>query len=558
MFVLVLTPLNIYAFSQQITIESDYESTFTNENIKYNQELEPFIDDPPYLPFPGDLIDDAPIFQTFEIPKRESHHHEIYTKFDNNLIIDILNQLNETMYLEYLEDLVDFGPRVTGSSECEEAGEYIYSQFESMGLQVRYHDWTYGSYSGSNIEGTLEGINDTSDEIYIICAHYDSVPGSPGADDDGSGTAAVLAAAELLSKYEANHTVRFVAFSGEEQGLLGSSRYVQEASENGDNIVAALNGDMIGFALSTNDGNNIKVYENSESHWITEFTNEVSISYDEYIGLNLVPSGFSSGSDHYPFWQNGYNAVFYHEWNFNDFYHSPQDIIENMNISYAVKSSKLMVATLALLAQSLIPSEPPNQPTITGPATGMEEKEYGYTFVTTDPEGEKLYYFIEWGDGTNSTWIGPWASGETGEAFHAWSEPGDYNIRVKARDIYKKESDWSTPISIHILEPAFVNIGRISGGLFRVNAVITNNGEIDANNVNWSISLEGGAFIGKETSGTIDIPAMEKVTVNSKLILGFGPVEVKIKASIPESSDAVQIGGYILFFFVNVHPGGAI
>ena len=162
------------------------------------------------------------------------------------------------MILGYLENLTAFGPRVTGTSECYAAGDYIYNEFESYGLEVRYDDWSYSGYTDRKIEGTLDGLDESSDEIYIICAHYDSVSGSPGADDDGSGTAAVLAAARVMSQYQFDHTIRFVAFSGEEQGLLGSHEYVEEAVANADNIIAALNADMIAYAITENDGNNIK------------------------------------------------------------------------------------------------------------------------------------------------------------------------------------------------------------------------------------------------------------------------------------------------------------
>ena len=94
--------------------------------------------------------------------------------------------------------------------------------------------------------------------------------------------------------------------------------------------------------------------------------------------------------------------------------------------------------------------------------------------------------------------------------------------------------------------------------MLKINTLVRNNGEIDASNVNWSISLDGGAFIGKETTGKIDIPAGEGVMLSSNLILGFGPTKVKVKASIPESSDIDEVGGYVLFFFVKVNPGGGI
>jgi len=147
----------------------------------------------------------------------------------DDFIIDIIEQVNETMYLGYLENITAFGPRVTGTTECYEAGDYIYSEFESMGLDVRFHNWNYEGYQDRNVEATLRGTNQTSDEIYIICAHFDSVPDSPGADDNGGGVAAVLSAANILSQYPFNHTVRFITFSGEEQWMLGSHEYVREA-----------------------------------------------------------------------------------------------------------------------------------------------------------------------------------------------------------------------------------------------------------------------------------------------------------------------------------------
>ena len=264
-------------------------------------------------------------------------------------IVDLIEQVDESILLKYLENLTSFGPRVTATPACDQAGQWIYSQLNNLGISVRYQNWTDGSLYGSNIEGTIYG-TENEDLVYIICAHYDSVPGSPGADDDGSGTALVLAAAEIMSQYSFDYTIRFVAFSGEEQGLVGSYYYVEEAYSNGDQIVATLNADMIGFAISTTDGNRIKVFDDDNSQWITDYTTSVSQIYDEYIGLQVIDSGYTYGSDHYYFWEFGYNAVFYHEYNFNDYYHSPQDTIDHMNLTYYKKCSRLVIATLAELS----------------------------------------------------------------------------------------------------------------------------------------------------------------------------------------------------------------
>ena len=138
----------------------------------------------------------------------------------------------------------------------------------------------------------------------------------PGADDDGSGVAAVLAAAEIMRKYEFGHTVRFVAFSGEEQGLIGSRHYAEDAYNNNESIVAVLNADMIGFAPTGSDGIKGKIFENTASEWIVDFTQDISQVYADYIGIQLFPQGETWGSDHYYFWEYGYDAVFYHEYQF--------------------------------------------------------------------------------------------------------------------------------------------------------------------------------------------------------------------------------------------------
>jgi hypothetical protein len=434
-------------------IISENEFVIIQDPIKnYRLKLKNFNEDRT-TPTPGDLIDG------FEFPEINNNSINILTSpkipiesFDDT-IIEILNQIDESMVLEYLEDLTAFGPKVTGTTECAAAGDYIYNEFENIGIDARYHHWSNSGYTDRNIEGTLEGIDNQSDEIYIICAHYDSVPGSPGADDDGSGTAAVLAAANIMSQYQFNHTIRFVAFSGEEQGLLGSHEYVEEAAANGDNIIAALNADMIGYAISKYDGDNIKIFENDESEWITDFSISVSEEYYDYIELTIIPSGYSYGSDHYSFWQFYYDAIFYHEYHFNPHWHSPQDTIENMNITYSTKSTKLIIATLGELADVYFIGNPPDTPEAPdGPMEGSEGEELTFSASTTDPDGDMIYYKFNWGNGSYSSWLGPLNSGETIETSNIWNEEGVYEVRVKAKDINNRLSDWSEPLEVTINE----------------------------------------------------------------------------------------------------------
>ncbi|HWR63417.1 MAG TPA: hypothetical protein VN365_03340, partial [Candidatus Thermoplasmatota archaeon] len=100
-------------------------------------------------------------------------------------------------------------------------------------------------------------------------------------------------------------------------------------------------------------------------------------------------------------------------------------------------------------------NEPPNPPTITGPTKGKIKVAINYNFTTTDPEGDEVYYFIDWGDNTNSSWIGPYPSGDLITKSHTWSKKGTYIIKAKAKDIYGTESGWGT---LSITMPTSYNI----------------------------------------------------------------------------------------------------
>ena len=372
----------------------------------------------------------------------------------DDVVISIIEQVDENVFLNYEEDMLTNGPRPTESASCEAAAEYMYTALENLGLEVRYHHWTNSGYESDNVEATLYGTDEESDEIYIICGHYDTVSSSPGADDDTSGTVAMLMAAEILSQYQFNHTIKFVAFSGEEQGLLGSEVYADEAQSEGWNIGGVLNCDMISYAETTSDGNNLVVYENSASQWLYTYTGDVNEEYADYIGpLTLHAGGTSSGSDHYYFWQNGFSAIFYFEYEMTPYYHSSQDTIANINITYAAKNIRLILATLAELAEVKFPSDPPAQPSRPDGKTNVVwNREYPYTSSTTDPNGDELLYLFYWGDGSNSGWLGPFPSGQTVTGTHMWTAIGTYNVTVKAKDINSVGSPISEPLVVVVTD----------------------------------------------------------------------------------------------------------
>jgi len=92
-------------------------------------------------------------------------------------------------------------------------------------------------------------------------------------------------------------------------------------------------------------------------------------------------------------------------------------------------------------------NHPPENITIDGPTHGSAGTAYSYYANATDPEGDEVYYKFDWDDGSFSDWIGPYASGVPISDSHTWSQ-GSYNIRVKAKDVYGAESEWSVPFAI--------------------------------------------------------------------------------------------------------------
>jgi len=89
-------------------------------------------------------------------------------------------------------------------------------------------------------------------------------------------------------------------------------------------------------------------------------------------------------------------------------------------------------------------NEPPESPEITGPSQGKNGVEHTFEITATDPDGNDLYYYINWGDESEEELVGPYASGRTASVTHAWVEKGSYMIQVKSRDIYDETSDWVT------------------------------------------------------------------------------------------------------------------
>lgn len=182
-------------------------------------------------------------------------------------------------------------------------------------------------------------------------------------------------------------------------------------------------------------------------------------------------------------------------------------------------------------------NNPPLAPSISGPSNGQKGVLYEYTVATTDPDGDDVYYWVDWGDGTNTGWVGPFPSGMMIQLNHSWSEAGTYTMLVGAKDTKGAESIW-TPYDMTIAGPHLSIQIRQRG--FGAAATITNDGTERAENVTWTITLDGGIVVfGKSKQDTISSIAIdESVTVTS---FTFGLLKSTVSVTAADSSESLEV-----------------
>lgn len=243
----------------------------------------------------------------------------------------------------------------------KQATYYVGDHLRGLGLTVEEHRW--GPADAPNIIGQKTGVTAPGD-IYMLTAHLDDMPtGStaPGADDNASGSVGVLVAADILSQFEWNCTLRFALWTGEEQGLLGSDKYAQRAKSNGENIRGVLNLDMIGWNTSGSvpeiDLNANKLYPAT-----IDLANQMASVIDAY-DFDLVPEVLDYGegaSDHASFWTRGYPAIlgiedyYPNDHDFDPYYHKTTDKLSTLNLPYFTEFVKAAVAETAHMSGCLV------------------------------------------------------------------------------------------------------------------------------------------------------------------------------------------------------------
>ena len=277
---------------------------------------------------------------------RFSPIEEIATEVNLDSLVSFVRILSgeDSVYIDGEKSLIK--QRVYYSNSMAE--QYLFEKLNSFGYEAQLEEF---SGDGTNVYAIKTGTK-YPEAYYMICAHYDGVT-TFCADDNASGTAAVLEAARLMKDRSFEYSVIFALWDEEEIGLNGSRYYANNAYYDDMMIAGVINLDMI--AWDSDDDGLIEIHRNhfDESAAIADVMTELN----EALNLGLEPVTFNPGasaSDHSSFWNAGYGAILliegYFSGDFNPYYHSSNDRIDIFNLPYFHNASTLAISSLASLA----------------------------------------------------------------------------------------------------------------------------------------------------------------------------------------------------------------
>jgi len=282
---------------------------------------------------------------------------------------DIVGQVSVDSYRDFLDNHLythagnarGFGtsgnPRYP-AAEHDAARDSILSEFVALGLSTTLDPFTFTksgtTYMGANNVVAVKLGEDRPGDIYILGAHYDSVE-NPGADDDASGVAAILEAARVLSSYEFEATLVFIAFDAEEKGLYGSMHYAGGAT--GQIIRGMVSLDMIAYNPLGEHHDKVNVYGRTASAPIKQALADAVTAYSG--GILREIGGDVPYSDHAPFEAQGFQAclLIEHAWGANGKYHRLTDSVDTagyIDYTYATAMTRSAVG-YAATAAGLVP-----------------------------------------------------------------------------------------------------------------------------------------------------------------------------------------------------------
>ena len=375
---------------------------------------------------------------------------------------EMLRSISPRRLERYDEALVAVGTRHTLSSQDDPlrgigaARDYIRGQFEqaaaTSGGRMTVELQSYIQQPApripaptriTNVVATLRGTDPTArDRVYVVGAHYDSrvtdvlnaTSDAPGANDDGSGTAAVIELARVMAPRPTEATIVFVAFAGEEQGLFGSDHFAELAKQNGWNIQGVLNMDIVGSPDGGNgirDPRAIRLFSegvptsetpaetarrqsiggenDGVSRQLARYVKETGENSATGMFVKLVwrRDRFLRGGDQISFLERGWPGVRFSEPNEN-FDHQHQDVrvedgrqfgdlLEFVDFAYLARVTRVVGSSLSALARS--PRAPVNARVITAQLSYDTELRWD-----ANPEADVAGYEVVWRDSTEPLW----------------------------------------------------------------------------------------------------------------------------------------------------------
>ena len=409
----------------------------------------------------------------------------------NAEIMAIVREIDARNIERTIRKLVSFGTRNTLSEQNDPkrgigaARDWLYSEFqkaaERSGGRMTVEKQTFEQAKAArvpqptmltNVVATLKGTQpDSEKRMYVVSGHYDSMCSSPmdakcdapGANDDASGTAAVLEMARAMASYKFDATIVFMTVPGEEQGLLGATYYAEQAKQNNLDIEAMFTNDIIGSSLGGNgvhDPHTVRVFSegvpsnettpeattrrsiggenDSTSRQLARFIKEVGELHVPGMKVWLIyrRDRYGRGGDHQPFLERGYPAVRFTEPNEN-YNHQHQNVrIENGiqygdlpefdDFNFIADVARVNAAALASLA--LAPARPKNVMVATGLANDA--------VLTWDAnkEADLGGYEIVWRDTTEATWTNSRSIGNVTNYTMKGMSKDNYFFGVRAID----------------------------------------------------------------------------------------------------------------------------
>jgi hypothetical protein len=301
-------------------------------------------------------------------------------------IQQMVDQVDTDLLMQRLQQISIPRHHTADPEGLQQVRDLVLSSFQQNGLITTTHTASHQGHMVDNLLGRQTGMTDPV-RTYIVDGHYDAVVNTPGADDNGTAVAAMLEIAKILSTYTFRHSLRYIGFAFEEQGLIGSMQYVQNGMPPWEQVHGVLNMEMIGYysdqpqsqsmpqgfemlfpqaaaELQANEfrGDFLTIVGNTASDALndafagsaTQYVPQLRTLQLSVPGNGLIAPDLRR-SDHAPFWDAGIPALMLTDGsNYrNPHYHLPSDVVSTIDPQFFANSTRAVLAAAATLAEPL-------------------------------------------------------------------------------------------------------------------------------------------------------------------------------------------------------------